>query len=319
MAGTAQNNAQRTIPHGEHPARPGVAADAISGAVDRRDTAPREPSLACPLSAGVLARLERGEFSSRRALYRAAGGRTSQTVDWLDQHGWLLTATRNGEDVRRALRRRANQLGRLPEEPEVDPALAAAARRKFGSWAEVLYQATGDPGLGRYDHLPDEHLLGLIQDFARRYQRLPPPSRFDGVAYPPVALYTARFGVRTWDEVLGLVNLAGVRTFDQGGWGTLRVDCGQVYLSHRAALVGRYLTGLGVAFQQAVPAGDGAAFRFDFYLPARDCYVVLHRGGTPEPGAVAATARARANGRAVIEIFPHDNTVGKLATEVQRL
>lgn len=315
MAATAHSATRHGGDHG----KPGVAGNVVSGAADRPDAAWGNPSLACPVPPELVARLAHGEFPSRRAFYRAAGGRTSHTVDWLDQHGWLMPATRTGEDVRRALRRRANQLGRLPEPSEVDAGLVAAARRKFGSWTEALFQATGDPGLGRYDHLGDDDLLGFIRDFARRYQRLPAASVFDGVAYPPVALYTARFGVRTWDEVLGLVDLTGVRTFDQGGWGTVRVDRGQVYLSHRAYLIGRYLSDQGIAFRQAVSGDDGTDFTFDFHLPVHHCYVIIHDGGTPEPRARHAAGRARAAGHRVVDIFPHDNTVGKLATEVQRL
>jgi hypothetical protein len=290
----------------------------VSGAAERDETTWRQKSLTNPISPELMARLASGEFPSRRAFYRAAGGRTSHTVDWLDQHGWLMPATRTREDVRRALRRRANQLGRLPDPAEVDAGLVAAAGRKFGSWTEALFQATGDPGLERYRHLANDDLLGLIRDFAVRYQRLPAAAVFDGIAYPPVALYITRFGVRTWDEVLGLVDLTGVRTFDQGGWGTVRIDRGHVYLSRRAYLIGRYLTDQGIVFQQSVP-GDSADFVFDFFLPDRDCYVVLHDAGTPEPRALAAASRARAASHRVVDIFPHDNTVGKLATEVQRL
>lgn len=309
----------RTIHHGGDPAQPGVSGHVVTSAGHQRDCARVDQPVPCPVAPELMARLARGEFPSRRAFYRAAGGRTRHTVDWLDRHGFLMPATRNREDVRRALRRRARQLGRLPEESEVEADLVAAARRKFGSWAEGLFQATGDPGLDRFGHLADEDLLGLIREYACRHQRLPKAHLFDGVVYPPAALYTARFGVRTWDEVLALVDLTGVRTFDQGGWGTVRVDRGHVYLSHRAYLIGRYLTDQGIAFRQSVPAGDGSGFTFDFYLPERDCYVIVHGAGKPEPQAVITARRVRDAGSRVVEIFPHDNTVGTLATEVQRL
>lgn len=265
-------------------------------------------------------RILSGEFSSRREVYDACGGRSRKKIIWLNEHDVLVPKTYTSEDVLREIRRHASELGEPPTSSQVGSALLCRAQNKFGSWNEALYRATGKYKQKRYAHLSNDDLKEILIGFVKKYQRLPLRSEFNGERFPDYETYVRRFGCKNWTEVIGTLSLEGITYYSQHGMGKIHSYEGRFFLSHKEYLIGRWLINQHIVFEQEVPYGGKTNFRFDFYLPLLGAYVEYYGlSHIPEYAERIKEKQRHYCGRRVIEIYKHDNILKKLALEVQRL
>lgn len=270
------------------------------------------------LSKDILEKIDSGEISSRRQVYSVVG-RTKALRQWMDSEGILLPKRWTEETVISRMRDLKEQLGRLPRAAD-DWALAGRAQDKFGSWNEAMFRAFGEYNQRRYSEYSDEDLLNVIRDYVVKFQQLPLREEFDGRNYPYFEVYTSRFGVSTWPDVIALVDLSSVTYYPrQHGFGQVYVEDGIAYLSRQELLIGRYLNSQKIEFEREVPYGGQTNHTFDFYLPEYNTYIEYYGIRNEDYLGRIEAKRNLYNGRQVIEIFKHDNTVKKLALEVQRL
>lgn len=269
------------------------------------------------LSQEILSRIETGEITSRTQLYKEVG-RSTPLLHWLNEQGILLPQRWSRQTIVQSLKAEKERLGRIPRANDVTYALLAATQRHFGTWNESLYQAFGVYNQRRYSHFSNDDLIQFLEAYIIKYQRIPHREEFDGTHYPYWEVYTERFGVRTWAEIIGMADLSQARYYTKHGWGSVRWYQGVVYLSHVEYLIGKYLTDLEIKFEKEVPYGNSNHV-FDFYLPDFNAYIECYGIGTQEYMDRVEEKRSHYDGRTVIEIFKHDNTLDKLSSEVQRL
>ena len=222
------------------------------------------------------------------------------------------------ERIADTLREKATELGRRPRAKEMPAAFVRSAQTRFGSWNKALRYAFGSVTQARYGELSNEDLLKVIRDFVVKYHRLPQRQEFDGKSYPYFEAYTQRFGVRTWSEVLGLVDLEGLTYYaNKHGYGKVFRHEGVTYLSREEYLIGKYLTECGIVFEKEVPYGN-ASYVFDFYLPEHGVYIEYYGIATPEYKGTIKCKQEAYDDREVIEIYKHDNTIKTLASKLHR-
>ena len=237
----------------------------------------------------------------------AKRGTTMPTIQWTE------------ERIADALREHKKQLGRLPRANELPAGFVKSAQQRFGSWNKALVFAFGEITQARYGELSDKELLAIIRKFVEKHQRLPLRSEFDGKQYPYFETYTLRFNKQRWADILALVDLTGLTYYaNKHGFGRVYRLGDTTYLSREEYLIGKYLTEQGIVFHKEVPYNN-ANFVFDFYLPQQNVYIEYYGIATAAYKETIERKRSCYAGRKVIEIFKHDNTVGKLALEVQRL
>jgi hypothetical protein len=274
------------------------------------------------LSSEVLQKIESGEIKSRRQLYPLIGGRSKAKIAWLNEHGLLVPNKWDKSSVEGYLRNYVAEKGELPSSQEMrfTNGIVVAVRRYWRTWNTCLRELFGDVVQERYSYLSDEELLDVVRGFVKKYSRLPLRSEFDGVDYPYWEALTNRVGVRKWGEVLALAGVDKIKHFPtvKHGTGRLHVYDGVAYYSTQEYLIGKKLSELGIEFEKEVEYGN-TNHVFDFYLPAYDAYIEYYGIATQEYKARIEEKQQAYTGRYVIEIFKHDNTVGKLITEVQRL
>lgn len=262
----------------------------------------------------------KGNFQSRRQIWREVTSRTPQKIKWLNDNKICVPVTYTNQDVLRELRGIKTILGRIPTSIEAGEKLTSRAQRKFGSWNEALFQAFGEVTQKRYSHLTDDDLKEIITDYVKTYQRLPMRSEFDGTKYPDYETLVRRLGVKNWTEVLGSVDLRGITYYASRGYGRIRKYKGRVYVSNQEFLIGKWLTDHDYEFEQEVRYNDHTQFRFDFYIPSINLYIEYYGlSHLPEYQSRMEQKRLEYNGRNVLEIFKHDNTIKKLSCKVQRL
>ena len=269
------------------------------------------------LNSEILEKIESGEITSRRQVYSIVG-RSKRLRVWMDEQNLLMPKRWDRQSVITRLRDFYEANGRMPVAMD-DWSLAKRAQEHFGSWNEAVFQAFGTYNQRRYDHYSDDELLGFIRDYVKTYSRLPLREEFDGSRYPYFEVYTSRFGKTRWAEVLVLAGVQDIKHHAKHGYGSIQEHNGRIYLSRQEMLIGRYLEGQGLDFEQEVAYGEGSNYRFDFYIPSLDIYIEYYGLATDEYRTRVEAKRAAYNGRRVVEVFKHDNTVGKVASEVQRL
>lgn len=269
------------------------------------------------LSKDILDQIYNGSITSRRQVYGILG-RSKRLRAWMDENNILVPKKWTDQMVLDTIKARYSDTGRIPRAAD-DWNLTERAQDHFGSWNEALYQAIGILNQHRYDHLSNLDLLNVIRTYASKYQTLPLRIEFNGKEYPDYETYLRRFQVKTWAEVIGFVNLDGIKIFPRkDGRGKRFLYDGIYYLSHQEYLIGKWLSDNGIVFLKEVPYGNTNHI-FDFYLPKFDLYIEYYGLATDEYRMVIEEKKTHYNGRQVLEIFKHDNTVKKLALEVQRL
>jgi len=269
------------------------------------------------LNSDILEKIGSGEITSRRQVYGLIG-RSKRLRLWMDENHVLMPTRWDRQAIITRLRDFYEANGRMPVAMD-DWSLAKRAQEHFGSWNEAVFQAFGTYNQRRYDHYSDDELLDFIRDYVRTYSRLPLREEFDGSRYPYFEVYTSRFGKGRWAEVLVLAGVEGTKHHAKHGYGKVHHHSGRIYLSRQELLIGKYLESQGFDFEQEVPYGGDTNYRFDFYIPEIDVYIEYYGIATDEYRQRIDAKRAAYGNRKVIEVFKHDNTVGKVASEVQRL
>lgn len=269
------------------------------------------------LTEEMLEKIASGEVSSRRQVYSVVG-RSKRLRQWMDENKVLMPKRYNKQTLITRLRDFYEREGRMPVAMD-DWTLAKRCQEHFGSWNEAIFQAFGTYNQKRYDHFSDEEMLGFVTDYIKTNQRLPLREEFDGGRLPYFEAITSRFGLSKWSEVLVLAGAENMSHYPgKRGWGKVHAENGRIYLSRQEMLIGRYLDSKGLEFEQEVPYGSGN-YRFDFFVPHYDVYIEYYGIATGEYLERVERKRDLYAGRYVIEIFKHENTVGKLDSEVQRL
>lgn len=209
----------------------------------------------------------------------------------------------------------SKELGRVPKSKD-DAKLTARVQRSFGSWNKGLKYTFGEINQARYKGAPEQ----WIRDFVSKHQRLPLRQEFDGEDWPYWEYLTNQMGVTKWSQVLERVDLSDLsyRFSTSHGFGTLRKVHGYVCFSNEEASIVRYLVINNIDFEKEVPYGNSEHF-FDFYLPEFDVYVEYYGIATEDYLNRVEIKRQYYDERKVVEIFKHDNTIGRLDSEVQRL
>lgn len=222
------------------------------------------------------------------------------------------------EKVADVLREKAKELSHIPRANEVSGGFRSVAYRHFGSWNKALKYTFGSVTQARYGELTDQELLSIVREFVVKNQRLPQRQEFDGKSYPYFEAYTIRFKLRTWAEILGLVDLNGLTYYaNKHGYGKIFKYNGVTYLSREEYLIGKYLTEQGIRFEKEVPYGNSNHI-FDFYLPDDNMYIEYYGISTPEYRQRIKEKQAKYCGRNVIEIYKHDNTLKTLSLKLHR-
>ncbi len=194
--------------------------------------------------------------------------------------------------------------------------LTCRAKKHFGSWNKALKDVLGEVNQNRYG----PNIGNKIIDFVKKYQRLPLRKEFDGDKWPYWEAVTASLGVKKWSEVFSVIDLTKIKYFHntKHGYGSIFLYDNKIYLSREEFLIGKYLTEHNILFEKEVPYGNSNNV-FDFYLTDFDAYIEYFGIATKDYKNRIEEKRKFYNGRIVIEIFKHDNTIKKLALEVQRL
>lgn len=227
----------------------------------------------------------------------------------------------NKELVIEKLLKLEKELNRLPKSSD-SVALTCAAKKQFLTWNNALYHAFGKLNSYRYVDKTDEELLDYIYKFVKKYQRLPLRQEFEGKGeYPYYECYFMRFNKNKWSDVMSLLDLSNITYFNSNKHGTGKITYykGVCYLSHQEYLIGKYLTENNIKFEKEVPYKN-CNYIFDFYLIDLNLYIEYYgRSNFLEYKKTIEDKKLYYNDRVVIEIFKHDNTIKKLAEEVQRL
>lgn len=206
---------------------------------------------------------------------------------------------------------------RLPK-AEDDWELTYQAQYLFGTWNTALESVFGKVNQRTYD----KDIIEEVKKYIIKYKRLPLREEFDGINFPHFLSITRRLGVSKWSDIYKHIDLSDINYYNDSKHGTGKVyidENGIVYLSRQEFLIGEWLTNNSIKFEKEVPYGN-SNYIFDFYLPEKDIYIeyygLSHR---EEYKKRIEEKRKKYNGRKVIEIMKHDNTVKKLSHEVQRL
>jgi hypothetical protein len=271
------------------------------------------------ISNEIISDIANGKILSRRQLYRLVG-RSRELLHWLNEKGILIPNKWTKEQLVYELKKLQSSNASLVASDNWN--LCRVAKRFYGTWNNALKDVLGVYNQRRYSGVDSTILLNYIKEFIIKFRRLPLREEFHGRTYdrPYWEIYTVRFNCTTWREILALVNLKGVSYFhnETYGMGRLHIYKGRTFLSTQELLIGKYLMKRHITFDQEVSYGN-CNCRFDFYLVDYDVYVEYYGLATEDYKKRIDEKRAMYCGRKVIEIFKHDNTVGKLHEEVQRL
>ena len=269
------------------------------------------------LSEEILKKIKRGEITSRRQIYKIRG-RSKKLIQWLNDNE-ILVPTKTKWSKERIIKEIQRQ-----ENPKAanDYNLAKQAWKHFGSWNNALYTATGKINQYRYTELSDEEMLKKITFFIKKFRRLPLREEFDGSSLdrPYWEAFIIRFNISKWSDVFGLIDLTGIEYYfdKKHGFGTVILFDEKVFLSRQEYLIAKYLVENSIDYEKEVPYGN-SNYIFDFYLPKYNTYIEYYGIETSDYKKRIDEKRNFYNGRKVIEIFKHDNTIKKLDLEVQRL
>lgn len=270
----------------------------------------------------IMNMIESGEIASRGALFRHLGYINHGLRHYMDRQGILIPNKWTKERFVKSMKQWRDETGNMPKAMD-DHTMLRLAKRFYGGWNNALVDIFGDTNQNSYGHLSDEELLQTIVDFVKKYQRLPLREEFDGKSEscPYWEAITTRFGLQRWSDVYKLVDLSGIRYYHDSKHGTGRIIVynGVVYLSRQEYLIGKYLDSQGIVFQKEIPYGEESSHIFDFFLVDFNVYIEYYGMETPEYKQRIKEKRSLYGDRNVIEIFKHENTVKRIASEVQRL
>lgn len=271
------------------------------------------------LSEKTMQMIKDKKIISRRQLYFRVG-RSKKLLQYLNENNILMSKQRwNKDRIKGKLFQLESKLGRIPLARD-DWGLTALAQRHFKSWNDALMETFGKVNQERYDDMSDKELLLQITSYIEFYQRLPLRSEFNGSSreYPDYETYIRRFNLNRWSDIFKIINVEHMHYYTKHGYGKIRILNGIVYLSNEEYLIGKFLENNNIKFKKEVPYGNSNHI-FDFYLPTYDTYIEYYGIATKEYKVKIEEKRSYYNERNVIEIFKHDNTIKKLAFEVQRL
>ena len=271
------------------------------------------------LSEQILDKINKGEIKSRRQLYRNVG-RSKKLISWLNDNKILIPSKWDKGRVKSELLILEKELGRIPL-PKDNDALALRAQKYYGKWDGAIKETFGIISDNRYDYLSDDKLIKIIVDYIKKYQKLPLREDFDGSSdeRPCWKVYCNRFNIKRWSDIFGMLDLSGIKIFKNNhGFGKVTVLNGITFLSGQELLIGKYLFNNNFKFEKEVPY-QNSNYIFDFFLTDLDVYIEYYGISTNDYIEMINEKRKFYNGRRVIEIFKHDNTIAKLDSEVQRL
>lgn len=266
------------------------------------------------LSDSVLKKIENGEINSRRKLYKITG-RSKKLMAWLNENNFLMPTKWTKE----AFVFELNKKGMIVAQEDWN--LVRLAKRFYGRWNNALMDVFGEVNQHTYIELTDNDLLDTIKKFVLKYQRLPLREEFDGSSLdrPYFETFTKRFKVSKWSEVLSLISLTKVYfNSSKNSYGKTIIHNGILYFSTQEYLIGKYLEENNILFEKEVPY-ENCKYIFDFKLLELNAFIEYYGISTKEYKERIELKRKMYDGRKVIEIFKHDNTIKKLALEVQRL
>lgn len=275
----------------------------------------QQPNEEKMLTKSILDEIESGTISSRRQLYKKVG-RSKKLLQWLNDNEILIPVKWNKEMLDK-------EIGRLTDTRACSNwNLVRLAKKYYGSWNIALSNVNGTVNQHRYLHLSDSEMLETLYSFIRKFQRLPLREEFDGstLERPYWESFVNRFHLKKWSNVFGLLNLSNITYYydKKHGYGNVIPFNGDICLSRQEYLIAKYLVKNKIEYEKEFPYGN-SNFIFDFYLPSFDVYIEYYGINTQDYKERIEEKRQFYDGRKVIEIFKHDNTVGKLASEVQRL
>lgn len=210
-----------------------------------------------------------------------------------------------------------NKNKRIPKSNESSE-LTCCVQSAFGNWNNGLREAFGKINQERYS----EDVWMSVVDFIKRNKRLPLREEFNGKEFPYWKSITRSLNVDKWSEIYTIIDISKLKYFNSSKNGTGKIyvdDFGIVYLSHQEYLIGKWLRSNNILFEKEVPYNN-CDFVFDFYLNDYCCYVEYYGlTGFRDYDKRIEEKRKKYDGRKVIEIFRHENTIKKLSQEVQRL
>lgn len=274
----------------------------------------QQPNGAGMLDDEVLDKIASGEITSRRQVYKIVG-RTKKLRLWMDHNNILIPTKNTKQTVIMRMRDLYTELGRIPVASD-NWALTSVAQNHFGTWNHAVFEAFGKYNQRRYIDFTDTEMLDFIRLYIKRNEHLPTRDEFNGSEYPYWETYYSRFNVSRWSDILMMVEES---PFPKHGWGRKQIFNGMCYLSNEELQIGKWLTVNEIHFLKEVPYGRHSNYVFDFYLPEYNVYIEYYGIFTADYKQRIEKKRAEYRNRHVIEIFKHDNTIKKLATEVQRL
>lgn len=284
----------------------------------------------CILSEEIIDSIISGKIKSRKQIYRILGISKHHSCakiirKQLDDLKLLVYKKHTRESIKKYVSEYVKQHHRLPAANDVNPYIVKTAQKLYGTWNRFLLEEFYDTNQRRYaDEFTDEQLLNTIVEYVDKYQKLPNREEFDGKSkkMPYWESFITRFGYKKWSEILGLalVNNPKIKIYynHKNGFGKLIRYNGNIYLSNQEYLIGKYLTENNIKFEKEVEYGNCNSV-FDFYLPEYDVYIEYYGIATQQYKDKIVKKQSMYNGRIVIEIYKHDNTIGKLHAEVQRL
>lgn len=271
-----------------------------------------------------------GKYTNRKEIYKELGISKNHILAKLirialDKNRILIYRKHTKETLSLIVKNYRAENGRLPTASKLSATLVKLAQKFYGTWNRFLLEEFGEQNQRRYaDEFSDKELLDTISNYVQKYQRIPSREEFDGKTknMPYWESFTTRFGHKKWSEIIGLalVNNPNIKIYHnrKNGFGKIILYNNNVFLSRHEYLIAKYLTENNIKFEKEVEY-ENCTFVFDFYLPELDVYVEYYGIATTEYMARVNKKRAMYNGRNVIEIFKHDNTIKKLDSEVQRL
>jgi len=264
----------------------------------------------------MLIKIESGEISSRRKLYKIVG-RSRKLLQWLNDNNILIPSKWTREMLHRELLNLRDSSSSLLANDNRN--LCRVALRFYPTWNDCLLNVVGYARNRRYTA---QEIEQAIPNYVKKYKQLPLREEFDGSSpkRPYFESVVNHYKVKNWTEVLGVVDLTNIKYYEcrRLGRGKVYRWNGFIFLSRQEFLIGRYLHGKNIRFEKEVPYGNCSSV-FDFYLPDFGVYIEYYGMETEEYKQRIKNKRKYYSGRKVIEIFKHDNTLAKLSLEVQRL
>ncbi|MFW5794993.1 MAG: hypothetical protein ACOCV1_05875 [Bacillota bacterium] len=270
------------------------------------------------ITSDLINKIKSGEIKSRRQLYKIVG-RSKKLRLWLNEQELLIPKWRNKIQFEKEMKDLYTKLNRLPSSSD-NWRLTSTGQKLYGSWNKALMAIFGEKNQNRYN-LNKNIASSIIYDFVKKEQRLPLREEFNGNENPYWEAITTTLEVSKWSDIFKYVDLTNVSYFNNSYHGTGKIYFydNNVFLSNQEYLIGKWLHENNIKYEKEVSYKNSNHI-FDFYLPEKNVYIEYYGlSHTNHYKKKIKEKRSLYNGRKVIEIFKHDNTIKKLAEEVQRL